>query len=592
MKAISLALFAAVLACAFPCAGAADGSTRTVEGRVCDVFRDDVDECFVLFSLDCAGETLFAYCKTDDASATLARLEQLIGCDVRATGLFLTVERPSLRQHVRHVLQVNEGGLTVVKRPERGPFDVPDILDDPPELKSIDQCGPRKMRGTVIARWGGDTFLVRIHGGDALKVRLRDRRLPELNHYVEAVGKVTTDLYRYGLVQARWRNAGPVSPPDMAVEEMPLKKLFTRQQRTVVRTLSHGKTILVRGTLKSILTDENGACRLLLKDGPHHIAVDCSEVPEAVANLSEGCELSATGICVMDSECWHSDMSFPKISGLFLVPRTAGDIRVLRRPSWWTPARLAVVVVVLLAILAGILVWNASLRILVARKSRALLREQALKLTETLRIGERTRLAAELHDFHSQTLTAVAYRISSARNACKSDPAKAEDILTIAARMLKSCRTDLRRCLWDLRNDALDEPDFAKAIRLTVTPVVGTAHLSVRFAGRRAEISDSTAHTALSILRELAANGVNHGHATHIRIAGERLSDGIRFSVQDDGCGFDPSARPGQDEGHFGIDGIRERLSRLNGTLDIESSPGHGTYVRLTISHPTPQTSP
>ena len=68
-------------------------------------------------------------------------------------------------------------------------------------------------------------------------------------------------------------------------------------------------------------------------------------------------------------------------------------------------------------------------------------------------------------------------------------------------------------------------------------------------------------------------------------IAGESHARFVRFSVQDDGCGFDPTCRPRQEDGHFGLDGVQERLNRLNGKLDIESSPGKGTYVRLTINH-------
>jgi len=152
--------------------------------------------------------------------------------------------------------------------------------------------------------------------------------------------------------------------------------------------------------------------------------------------------------------------------------------------------------------------------------------------------------------------------------------------------MLKSCRTDLRRCLWDLRNDVLDEPDFPKAIEQTVRPIAGQARLAVRFEGRRKDISDSTAHALLSILRELSANAVNHGQAKSIRIAGECRPEGIRFSVQDDGIGFDPQSVPNQDSGHFGLDGIRERLQRLGGTLDVTSRPGRGAYIRLSIKSP------
>ena len=130
----------------------------------------------------------------------------------------------------------------------------------------------------------------------------------------------------------------------------------------------------------------------------------------------------------------------------------------------------------------------------------------------------------------------------------------------------------------------LDEPDFAEAIHKTVAPVAGDTSVTVRFTGARSSISDSTAHAVLNVVRELVANAVRHGHATIIRIAGAADRTGVEISVRDDGCGFDVADRPRQDDGHFGLDGITERLERIGGTFDISSSPGKGTYARIRIA--------
>ena len=150
--------------------------------------------------------------------------------------------------------------------------------------------------------------------------------------------------------------------------------------------------------------------------------------------------------------------------------------------------------------------------------------------------------------------------------------------------MLRSCRVDLRRCLWDLRSDTLDDPDFSRAVAKAVAPVSGKAALHIRFNVRRAQLSDSTAHTVLSICRELVSNAVLHGRAETVRIAGEVKDGAINFSARDNGCGFDPAARPGQAEGHFGLDGIAERVKHLDGTLAVDSTPGKGTHVRITLN--------
>ena len=88
------------------------------------------------------------------------------------------------------------------------------------------------------------------------------------------------------------------------------------------------------------------------------------------------------------------------------------------------------------------------------------------------------------------------------------------------------------------------------------------------------------AHAILSIVRELAANAVNHGHARHIRVVGKVHEETLlRISVADDGSGFDPAHAADSADGHFGLDGIRERLRRFDGEMNIESSPGNGTTV-------------
>ena len=60
---------------------------------------------------------------------------------------------------------------------------------------------------------------------------------------------------------------------------------------------------------------------------------------------------------------------------------------------------------------------------------------------------------------------------------------------------------------------------------------------------------------------------------------GGRLS----FSLADDGRGFDPDAAPGYREGHYGLLGVRERVSSMEGSVEIESAPGRGTKVTVRI---------
>ena len=57
--------------------------------------------------------------------------------------------------------------------------------------------------------------------------------------------------------------------------------------------------------------------------------------------------------------------------------------------------------------------------------------------------------------------------------------------------------------------------------------------------------------------------------------------DTLRFSVSDDGCGFDPKTCPGVAQGHFGLQGIRERVNQFDGEMAIESAPGKGSRISV-----------
>jgi len=256
---------------------------------------------------------------------------------------------------------------------------------------------------------------------------------------------------------------------------------------------------------------------------------------------------------------------------------------MLARPPWWTVQRLVTVIALLVVALFAILLWNRILRQMIERRGRQLFKTEVSKAESDLRTDERTRLAVELHDSIAQTLTGVSFQIDAAGKTLPPGADAAAGYLDVARRTLSSCREELRRCLWDLRSRTLEVPDFSEALHKTVHPGTGDAKVAIRFNVRRAQLSDTTAHNILSIVRELAVNAVRHGHARHIWIAGEKREGIVRFSVRDDGCGFDPSACPGLEQGHFGLQGIRERINRLDGRLSVESAPGKGARITVEI---------
>ena len=548
-------------------------------GVLASVLRDEANPHFVWLIVRTPSGKFSAL--TVDSAFSVDELNGLKDAEVELSGLCEMTW--GWRRFLGHrLLLFGRQGLKVVKPPPASPFEG--------ETIGFNSTLPHRCReaGTVIGIGSRDVF-IRQDDGKFLPVTLEaGAPSPRVGTHVEVGGFVECDLNNMRLVEAVVRPTGnPPAAPETP-RDLDLGVLLDRaESASRMNADAYGRIIRFRGILNEPGAPANEARTLSVRCGARTVPLDVAALRGRLdARLRGGCEVEVSGICSVVFESGHAGALFPEFKGIVVIPRTGEDIRILRLPPWWTPARFAWAVGILLALLSGILLWNAALRRAVIRKSTALLREQVAKLEETLKVDERTRLAAELHDYLAQNLTVVSYRMSAALNAFRQGRADTAGYLESADRMLRSCRVDLRRCLWDLRSDTLDEPDFSRAVAKAVSPVSGKAAVHVRFGVRRAQLSDSTAHAVLSICRELVSNAVLHGRAETVRIAGEAKDGAINFSVRDDGCGFDPAARPGQAEGHFGLDGIAERVKRLDGSFALESVPGKGTHVRITLSQP------
>ena len=353
-----------------------------------------------------------------------------------------------------------------------------------------------------------------------------------------------------------------------------------------IREFNSGKfdsrLVRVRGLVKDVFRDELDPAWTYLvlatADDAIYAALTAKDPKSFDGTNLIGCEILVDGICnPNEGGARHH-------TGRTLIAENEDSLIVVRKPVFWTLARLLVVSGILLAALIAVFLWNITLRAIVDRRSRDLLRSNIAQVKAELRVEERTRLATELHDSVAQDLLGISLQIDTALRIADTDRNQMIHMMKSASLMLKMCREELRNSLWDLRNKAFDEPDLGKAVQQTLAPHLGNASLHVRLDVPRQKLQDSTAHDLFRILRELTSNAIAHGDARNVWIEGNLVADKLCLSVRDDGCGFDPDTRLGTEQGHFGIDGIGERVSRHNGTMAIASSPGKGCKVSITLS--------
>jgi len=554
-----------------------------MRGFVKDAFRDEIDTIWNYLEVRSDHEIVYATFTTDGTDSE--RLRSIIGAEVEIAGLYRTQGNGRRRMIGRQFSTPGWDWIKIVKPAPADPYAVP-LLDDSHATATAIADGVERRRGMgrVVAVWHGDRFLMRtLDNASVVRVDLADRHLPKYGQCVEVTGLPETDLYRLNLSRAIWREIPATAAPEPAAIDVTVRDLTVSASGTRgFQTDYHGKPVRMRGLVRS-LPSPTGEGRLGLECDGQIVPVDASACPEAFRGVEIGCTLSASGTCLMETENWHPNAPFPHVEGFAVITRTPDDVVVLKRPPWWTPARLAAVIGSLLAVLAAVLVWNRSLRALAEKRGKALAKEEVDRLASDLKAAERTRLSAELHDSIAQNLSGVSMELDTALNGDELIPPGAAQHLSRASKTLDSCRVELRNCIWDLRSRALDEPDMDRAIRVALGPTVGKKKLLVRFNVPRSVFDENTARTILNIVRELASNAIRHGHANEIRVAGGLDGDMLRFSVCDDGTGFNPERRPGVLEGHFGLKGIEERVSFFNGEMKIESSPGQGTRVAINL---------
>jgi signal transduction histidine kinase len=136
-----------------------------------------------------------------------------------------------------------------------------------------------------------------------------------------------------------------------------------------------------------------------------------------------------------------------------------------------------------------------------------------------------------------------------------------------------------------LRAPTLEGHDLVTAVScLAQQLTAGTSiqsEVSVSGAARR--LPDPVETNLLRIVQEAVTNAMKYAHADRIHISLGFEKDAAWLKVRDDGCGFEPSSSVSAGGAHLGLVGMRERAEMLGGRLSLDSRPGQGTEVAVTV---------
>jgi signal transduction histidine kinase/ligand-binding sensor domain-containing protein len=200
--------------------------------------------------------------------------------------------------------------------------------------------------------------------------------------------------------------------------------------------------------------------------------------------------------------------------------------------------------------------------------------------------GERARIAGELHDGVLQKITLLSLSLGAAKRQVPTDSDAKEQIGEVQKKLIE-VGSDIRQLSHQLHPAVLQESGLPAALR-AYCEEFSKAHgipVSCETDGSVKGLSPGDALCIYRLAQEALGNVAKHSAAKHAHVRVTRVDTRVCLSVSDDGVGF-AAGRPGDCRG-LGLISMRERVRQLNGTLEFDSEPGHGTTVKADIPfHP------
>lgn len=200
-------------------------------------------------------------------------------------------------------------------------------------------------------------------------------------------------------------------------------------------------------------------------------------------------------------------------------------------------------------------------------------------------LAERERLAREIHDTLAQGLSSIQLLLRAAERALP-EGAPALPHIAQAREAAQDNLAEARRFVRALTPPDLEHGSLAAALERLCAGVPGPR---VRFSlsGRPRVLPTPYEVALLRIAQSALANVVRHARAGRAEITLTFMDASVTLDIVDDGHGFDPSsAASGSGDGGFGLPAMRSRAETLGGLFTVESAPGQGTAVAVTLPLP------
>jgi len=494
----------------------------------------------------------------------------LVDAEVRIRGLAAGAINDHRQLVYPYLRAVDGGAVTIVQPPATDPFATADTpLSSLFDFARAGLASHRvKISGTALGPLIHGNAFIR-QGGRSVRV-IVPTPMPELRagDEVEALGFPEMGEFSAMLADASLRITGhpdgppaPIKPDQKQIGSGALDADLVTIEGLVIQHLASDNTFIVRTPTETL--------RVLARGWK----------PPAIA---PGSQARFTGIWLV-TEVRSTSRSYraaPAAHELWL--RSPADVVVLSAPSWWNSTKLSI----LLGVVAGaallVLIWAALLQRQVARQVKII----EVKAQREAMIEERQRIAREFHDTLEQELAGLSLRLDAAVPRVSDE--KAKGLLDQLRKLLFRLQTETRDFVWDLRDESQHSEPLETSLGILIDHLQTTTAIPLAYSSM-ADLPPVPAlaqHHLLRIAREAVNNAIKYSAAKQVEITLSHASGAIHLKVRDNGAGFDIDGRA-HASGHFGLQGMKERVRKLGAELDLRSKPGEGTTVEVVLAIPS-----
>jgi two-component system NarL family sensor kinase len=210
-------------------------------------------------------------------------------------------------------------------------------------------------------------------------------------------------------------------------------------------------------------------------------------------------------------------------------------------------------------------------------------RERLLRAAVEASDSERRRIARDLHDGVVQDLVGTSYALTATGEALRADrPATAADLERMSGSLRTSLRS-LRSLLVEIYPPELHTSGLAASLEDLVAQAHGAGVEATVEVSDINDVDDDVVALVWRVAQEAVRNALRHGQPDALAVSVANNNGAVVLEVCDNGRGFEPGQVDTAE--HFGLRGLRDLIRDAGGRLDVRSSPGAGTTVRLEVEH-------